>query len=432
MSPPSPSPVIEMPPQNNSISTSPNKNDYNKSGTLIGAREPNAGGDNAYWQFLGEEEFFVAAKIAIFEESFVKNTINVGNNVGSAFANIVLAGGRVDPYIAIGQYANIGYGNSGIWQGIYTLPAGAGLMPRFSLVNSDDSRHLKWTGTDLQIKGSITITGGDAATQAGVSGSVATAKSEAISTANGNTTTAIATFSDSLGAMAAIDAINAGNVLTYIGEGAIVTSRVATNLILSPNYSASVEAGNFSDTGTFISLANGTITTPGFALKSDGTAFFKGVLNSSQATFGAWTLNSQAFFITANSRIKLDAVQEEIQVLDENGAVRFTANTELVLPNPAGVQATSGTPNESGGTITPLIITPNSNSSPSSTTIVSETSSDGDNDFFYTGVYHELGSFISSANGGQHNIRYTWNPTSAYSSGRVDAAGNAYASLSVS
>jgi hypothetical protein len=400
---------------------------YNKSGTLIGAREPNAGGDNAYWQFLGEEEFFVAAKIAIFEESFVKNTINVGNNVGSAFANIVLAGGRVDPYIAIGQYANIGYGNSGIWQGIYTLPAGAGLMPRFSLVNSDDSRHLKWTGTDLQIKGSITITGGDAATQAGVSGSVATAKSEAISTANGNTTTAIATFGASLGAMAAIDEINAGNAVTYIGAGSIVTNMVATNLILSPNYSASVEAGNFSDTGTFLNLANGTITTPGFALKSDGTAFFKGVLNSSQATFGAWTLNQQAFFITANSRIKLDAVQEEIQVLDENGAVRFTANTELVLPNPAGVQATSGTPGSpTGGSTTPLIITPNA------TTVVSETSFNGNNDFFAVGVYHELGSFLSSANGGQHNIRYTWNPANAYSAGSVSAAGNGYASLSVS
>jgi hypothetical protein len=63
---------------------------------------------------------------------------------------------------------------------------------------------------------------------------------------------------------------------------------------------------------------------------------------------------------------------------------------------------------------------------------VSEASINGDNDFFYTGVYHELGSFISSANGGQHNVRYTWNPSSAYYSGIVQAAGNAYASLSVS
>jgi hypothetical protein len=227
--------------------------------------------------------------------------------------------------------------------------------------------------------------------------------------------------------MAAISQIQAGaSAVTYIGAGAIVTNMVATNLITSTNYSASIEAGNFSDTGTFLNLANGTITSPGFALKSDGTAYFKGVLNSSQATFGAWTLNAQAFFITANSRIKLDASQEQIQVLDSNGAVRFTANTALTLPNPAGVQSTSGTPNESFDASGRLVITP------TTTTVVNETSTDGDNNFFYVGEYHELGSFISSANGGQHNITYAWNPTYAYYSGRVTAAGNAQSSLNVS
>jgi hypothetical protein len=398
---------------------------YDRNGLPVPAIAPVPGSTTKFWEFLGEEEFFVAAKIAIFEESFVKNTINIGNNSGSAFANIVLAGGREDPYMAIGQYANIGYGNQGIFLGIYDETAGV-YSSRFSLVNSGATRYLRWNGSGLEIKGDITVTGGDAATQTGVSGSVATAKAEAISTSTGNTTTAIATFGASLGAMAAINAINTGNATTYIGAGAIVTNMVATNLITSTNYSASIEAGNFSDTGTFLNLANGTITTPGFALKADGKAFFKGTLNSSEATFGAWTLNAQAFFITENSRIKLDAAEEQIQVLDENGAVRFTANTELTLPNPAGVQATSGTPNESGGTTTPLVITP------TTTTVVNETSTDGDNNFFYVGEYHELGSFISSANGGQHNITYAWNPTYAYYSGKVTAAGNAQSSLSVS
>jgi hypothetical protein len=401
---------------------------YNKSGTLVGSRAPTAGSDNAWWQFLGQQEFFVAAKIAIFDESFVKNTINVGNNSGSAFANIVLAGGREDPYMAVGQYSTIGYGNSGIWLGIYDDGTSASTFkPRFSLVNGDNSRFMRWTGTDLEIKGSITVTGGDAETTSGAQSKANAAQANAISTAGSNATTALNVFSSSLGAMAAINSINSGNAVTYIGAGSIVTNMVATNLILSTNYSASIEAGNFSDTGTFLNLADGTITSPGFATKNDGTAYFKGVLNSSQATFGAWTLNAQAFFITANSRIKLDAAQEQIQVLDSDGAVRFTANTALTLPNPAGVQATSGTPGSpTGGTTTPLVITP------TSATVVSETSINGDNDFFYTGVYHELGSFISSANGGQHNIRYTWNPSSAYYSGIVEAAGNAYASLSVS
>ena len=398
---------------------------YDRNGLPVPAIAPVAGSTTKFWEFLGEEEFFVAAKIAIFEESYVKNTINVGNNPGSAYANIVLAGGRNDPYMAIGQYASIGYGNQGIWQGIYDLGGGS-YMPRMSMVNSDNSRYLKWTGTGLEIRGDITVTGGDAATQGFATNAAATAYNNAVTAANGYTGTAVQLLSGSLGALAAISQINSGSAATYIGPGSIVTNMVATNLILSTNYSASVEAGNFSDTGTFLNLANGAITTPGFALKSNGQAFFKGTLNSSEATFGAWTLNAQAFYITANSRIKLDAAEEQIQVLDENGAVRFTANTELTLPNPAGVQATSGTPNESGGTTTPLVITP------TTTTVVSETSTNGNNDFFYTGVYHELGSFISSANGGQHNVRYTWNPASAYSSGVVEAAGNAYSSLSVS
>ena len=399
---------------------------YNKNGVAVGYHEPTGDKtDNAWWQYLGEQDFFVAAKIAIFDESFVKNTINIGNNVGSAFANIVLNGGRVDPYMAIGQYANVGYGNSGIFLGIFDETGGA-YSNRFSLVNSDDSRHLKWNGSSLQIKGDITITGGNAATQAGVSGSVAAGVSTAISTAGSNATTALNTFSGSLGAMAAISSIEAGSPITYIGAGAIVTNMVATNLITSTNYSASVEAFPYSDRGTFISLANGTITTPGFALKSDGTAFFKGILNSSEATFGAWTLNAQAFYITANSRIRLDAAQESIQVKDVNNAVRFTANTELLLPNPAGVQADDGSPNASGGTTTPLLITP------TAATVVDEISLNGDNTFFYTGIYHELGRFRASANGGQHNVTYVWNPTSAYTSGRASAAGVAYANIGVS
>jgi len=398
---------------------------YNKSGNLVGSVAPTAGADNAHWQFLGQQEFFVAAKIAIFDESFVKNTINVGNNSGSAFANIVLAGGREDPYMAVGQYSTIGYGNSGIWLGIYDDGTSASTFkPRFSLVNGDNSRFMRWTGTDLEIKGSITVTGGDAETQSGAQSKANAAQANAISTAGSNATTALNLFSGSLGAMAAIDSINAGNAVTYIGAGSIVTNMVSTQLILSPNYSASVEAGNFSDRGTFLNLTDGTITTPGFATKNDGTAYFKGVLNSSRATFGAWTLNEQALFIATNSRIKLDAVEEQIQVLDSNGLVRFTANTALTLPNPAGTQPTSGTPNESGGLTSPLII------SPTATTIVNQTSTNGNNNFSYTTVYHELGTFFASANVGQHNIRYTWNPSNVYASGRVSAAGNAYASLS--
>ena len=123
--------------------------------------------DTNYWQYLGQQDFFVAAKIAIFEESFVKNTINVGNNPGSAFANVVIAGGRTDPYIAIGQVGTsgasgvqsgtgvIGYDRPGIFLGIYENAVTNGTNGRFSISNADGSKALKWNGTDLTIIGGI-------------------------------------------------------------------------------------------------------------------------------------------------------------------------------------------------------------------------------------------------------------------------------------
>ena len=155
--------------------------------TIVGEPSENPRDANAYWEYLGKEEFFVAAKLAIFEESFVKNTINVGNNPGSAFANIVIAGGRIDPYFAIGQNGTvgvsgnqtgsgiIGYDRAGIFMG--TFDSSGTKTPRFSLKNGAGTRFLRWDGANLEINGgnlkldaagnveltgSINITGGDA------------------------------------------------------------------------------------------------------------------------------------------------------------------------------------------------------------------------------------------------------------------------------
>ena len=131
--------------------------------SFIGSKQPDS--EPLYWESLGQEEFFVAAKIAIFEESFVKNTLNVGTNTSGSNANIIINGRNDRPYIAVGQgnAIAIGYGNEGIWMGTYY--SSSIYTPRFSLVNGDDSRHLKWDGSNLSVKGTITVTGGDAATQ---------------------------------------------------------------------------------------------------------------------------------------------------------------------------------------------------------------------------------------------------------------------------
>ena len=327
-----------------------------------------------------------------------------------------MAGGREDPYMAVGQYSTIGYGNTGIWLGIYDDGSGATMFkPRFSLVNGTNDRWLKWTGTGLEIKGDITVTGGDAATQTYATTVANSAGATAYANSQAYTGTAVSLLSGSLGALAAIDQINAGQATTYIGAGAIVTSLVATNLITSTNYSASIGAAPYSDTGTFIDLANGNITSTGFAVKGDGTAYFKGTLNSSNATFGAWTLDNTAFS-SANGRVTLKATSgdESISVLDSSNALRFLANTALTLPSPSAAQPTSFNTYGPGGTPVSQAAT---------------TSTNGDVQVSGTTLLN-LTSFTSSTNGGRHAATYTYNPASAYNT-YAFAYGEASAYMSV-
>jgi len=114
--------------------------------------------DTDYWEALGTQELFVAAKIAIFEESYVQNTINVGTNALGSAANIILYGNVNRPYISIGQTGTIGYGQTGIWLGTYGSPS---VVARMSLVNSGDTNHMIWDGTSLDVKGAINATSGN-------------------------------------------------------------------------------------------------------------------------------------------------------------------------------------------------------------------------------------------------------------------------------
>lgn len=322
-----------------------------QNGVSVGYHAPTVDGTNAWWEYLGEEEFFVAAKIAIFEESYVKNTINVGTKNGTgAFANIVIAGGRTDPYIAIGQNATIGtsggsgttlnpggsvigYDRPGIFLGIYEQGA-SGTTGRFSIKNTAGDRYLKWNGSGLEIAGDITVTGGDAATQTYANNSATTAanaaQAAAIATSGTNAQTALTLFSGSLGAMAAIDAINAGtDAITYIGPGAIVTSRVATNLITSTNYGYP-GTGNFSTSGTFIDLASSTIRTKGFAVDASGNAFFKGDISAATGNFAGNMIVGG--FIRSSGATGLDSGASGFYMA-QDGEFRFGNTASSGLPS---------------------------------------------------------------------------------------------------
>jgi len=109
------------------------------------------------WEYLGDEERFVAAKIGIFRESFIWNTLNIGTNattqgdlVDNVKANITLAGGTNTPYISIGQTTQ-DYGEAGTF-------IGSGSAAKLSL--SGSSGHLLWDGSTLNILGDISASNG--------------------------------------------------------------------------------------------------------------------------------------------------------------------------------------------------------------------------------------------------------------------------------
>ena len=116
--------------------------------------------DTNGWEYLGEQELFVAAKIAIFDESFVKNTINVGQPTTDYDTNpqIAIAGGSNEPYISIGQDTQ-GYGQQGAYIGVTDNGGPGGEVGGLLSLSGDptDANHksLRWDGANLLIRGAI-------------------------------------------------------------------------------------------------------------------------------------------------------------------------------------------------------------------------------------------------------------------------------------
>jgi len=124
--------------------------------SVPGPQAPNgAPADNSYWQYLGNQQMFVAAKIGLFEESYVQNTLNIGtnNNGSQATANITLYGGNQFPYMSIGQSVAGTYASGGIFLG---NDSGS---YRMSLVGTAGS--LLWNGSALTISGSVSAIDGN-------------------------------------------------------------------------------------------------------------------------------------------------------------------------------------------------------------------------------------------------------------------------------
>jgi hypothetical protein len=317
---------------------------YNKQGTLVDYHAPTSGADNAWWQYLGEEEFFVAAKIAIFEESFVKNTINVGNNSGSAFANIVLAGGREDPYMAIGQYSTIGYENTGIWLGIYDDGTGpTQFKPRFSLVNGAGTRYLKWDGSALEIAGNIRIKNIATARDGGKIGAFDNGDSHDSGEVGGWELASDAIYSGTKN----LTGYNAGAGITLAAAGSIHSKNFYIDTTGDAFFKGTLSAANGSfagdisaATGTFggtvsvgtapnqIILGGGTLSGPGFTLNSSGlnvsNATISGYIDAGSGKIGSWQIENNVFR-DGTSRIFFDPALPGMAI-KEGGTTRLKVN----------------------------------------------------------------------------------------------------------
>ena len=298
--------------------------------------------DNAYWQSLGQEDFFVAAKIAIFEESFIKNTLNIGLNAVGDTANITLAGGRLEPYLSIGQSPTGVFNADGIFLGV---DAGSS---KLSLKNG--SNGLSWDGSTLNITGNLNV--GSTVPNSAVTGLGSLAVLDSVGTSNITGLGALATLDDigvneiqngaitseaiAEGAISeakiAIGAITEGkiaaNAITanLIAAGAIVADKIAATAITADKIAAnaivadkiaanaitagkiaagsvtadklvaniaqssnfSYTSGNFSDEGSWLNLTNGDFTTPGFSVDgSNGNAYFRGNIEAGANIDGA-------------------------------------------------------------------------------------------------------------------------------------------------
>jgi hypothetical protein len=188
------------------------------------------------WESLGTQDFFVAAKIGLFEDSYVQSTLNIGtnNNGGVSSANITLAGGSTNPYLSIGQ-ATQGYANDGIFLGRDSNVA------KFSIVNGTTS-FLKWTGTSLEIKGSLNFTNQSSVDLSGFGG---------FTTLSGSVNTA-QLVANTATASAATAQTTANNAATAASNAATAASNAQSSATTAINNLQAVVNGNSTLTGTFI------------------------------------------------------------------------------------------------------------------------------------------------------------------------------------
>lgn len=245
---------------------------------------PDLGGP---WTSLGTQDFFVAAKIGIFEDSFVQNTLNIGtnDNGGVSSANITLAGGTDNPYLSIGQGGTIGsqgYNINGIFLGQ------DGGVSKLSLKSATNS--LLWDGTDLIINGSGTFSGQITASSGQIGGWTigATTLTGGSTTLNSNGTLTINN----------LIANNAGTIAGWsIDSNSLVGGSTTTTIGLIPD--SGIHLGN-----SVFGSSPFRVTNTGVLTATDAT--ISGSINATDGQIGGWIIDG-GVLASANGEMELDA-----------------------------------------------------------------------------------------------------------------------------
>jgi hypothetical protein len=113
-------------------------------------------GASTNWESFGAQFSSVATDILLAQDIYADRTVNIGadgpNPVIQLYADY--ANSNANPAIKI-NLGTQGYaGTDGIFIGFDSA------TPKLSLVNSDNSKYIKWTGSDLEVKGTINADAG--------------------------------------------------------------------------------------------------------------------------------------------------------------------------------------------------------------------------------------------------------------------------------
>lgn len=118
------------------------------------------------------------------------------------------------------------------------------------------------------------------------------------------------------------DRNNALALAPFIERSSVSTGMLRTDAIKSTNYDYT--SGNFSNSGTFLNLADGVFTSKNFAIDANGDAYIKGNVSASSGNIGALNITSHGLSFDDNTN-------GEITITDTDGLYIERGNSYIKL-----------------------------------------------------------------------------------------------------